>query len=209
MMNRRSILGILPAGVALGLLPVSMSCAASPAGSAVDTIKSFYDTLLSVMQQAKALGLKGRYEKLAPAIHKAFNLPLMTRLSVGPDWQKIGPDDQKKLTDAFSDLSISTYAARFDGYSGEHFDVDPNPTPTSGGVIVNSKLVQKSGEPVQLNYLMREGEGGWQILDVFLKGTISELATRRSEFSTVLRRDGAQALVQLIENRAADLKKSA
>jgi len=62
---------------------------------------------------------------------------------------------------------------------------------------------------VQLNYLMREGEGGWQILDVFLKGTISELATRRSEFSTVLRRDGAPALVQLIENRAADLKKSA
>src|SRR6266567_1060309 len=209
MMNRRSILGILPAGVALGFLPVSMSRAAAPAGSAVDTIKSFYDTLLSVMQQAKALGLKGRYEKLAPAIHKAFNLPLMTRLSVGPDWQKVGPDDQKKLTAAFSDLSVSTYAARFDGYSGARFDVDPNPTQTSGGVIVNTKLVQKSGEPIQLNYRMRDGDSGWQILDVFLKGTISELATRRSEFSTVLRRDGAQGLVQLIENRAADLKKSA
>jgi phospholipid transport system substrate-binding protein len=70
-------------------------------------------------------------------------------------------------------------------------------------------LVQHSGEPIQLNYLMREAEAGWQILDVFLKGTISELATRRSEFSTVLRRGGAQALVQLIQNRAADLKKSA
>ena len=113
MMNRRSILGILPVGVALAALPISASRAATPA---VDTIKSFYDTLLSVMQQAKALGLKGRYEKLDPAIHRAFNLPLMTRLSVGPDWQKLSPEEQKSLTAAFSDLSVSTYAARFDGY---------------------------------------------------------------------------------------------
>src|SRR5215470_848547 len=202
MMNRRSIFRMLAAGAALTALPFSASRAAPPA---VETIKGFYDTLLAVMQQAKALGLKGRYEKLNPAIHKAFNLPLMTRLSVGPDWEKLSPEEQKSLIVAFSDLSVSTYAARFDGYSGEHFEVDPKATPSSGGVIVSSKLVQSSGEPVQLNYLMRESDAGWQILDVFLKGTISELATRRSEFSSVLRRDGVQALVQLIQNRAADL----
>ncbi len=209
MMNRRTVLRVLSTAVALGIAPISAGRAAAPGVSPVDIIKGFYDTLLSVMQQAKTLGLKGRYEKLDPAIHKAFNLPLMTRLSVGPDWQKLNADEQKSLIAAFSDLSISTYAARFDGFSGEHFEVDPNPTQTSGGVIVATKLVQISDEPVQLNYLMRDGDNGWQILDVFLKGTISELATRRSEFSSVLRRDGAQALVQLIEARAADLKKSA
>jgi len=206
MMNRRSILRILPAGLALAAWPMSASRAA---GSPVDTIKAFYDTLLSVMQQAKTLGLMGRYQKLDPTIHRSFNLALMTRLSVGPEWFKLSPDDQKSLIAAFSDLSVSTYAARFDGYSGEHFEVDPNPTPSSGGVIVKSKLVKSSGEPVQLNYLMREGDAGWQILDVFLEGTISELATRRSEFTSVLRRGGAQALVQLIQGRAADLKKPA
>lgn len=205
MMNRRSILRILPVGAVLASLPLRPSQAA---GSPTDTIKSFYDTLLSVMQQAKALGIQGRYEKLDPAIHKAFNLPLMTRLSVGPDWQKISPDDQKKLIAAFSDLSVSTYAARFDGYSGEHFEVDPNTTENSSGVIVSTKLVQTKDEPVQLNYLMRDGDAGWQILDVFLKGTVSELATRRSEFSSVLRRDGADGLLHLIQTRADDLKKA-
>lgn len=205
MMNRRSILRILPVGAMLASLPLRPSQAA---GSPTDTIKSFYDTLLSVMQQAKALGIQGRYEKLDPAIHKAFNLPLMTRLSVGPDWQKISPDDQKKLIAAFSDLSVSTYAARFDGYSGEHFEVDPNTTENSSGVIVSTKLVQTKDEPVQLNYLMRDGDAGWQILDVFLKGTVSELATRRSEFSSVLRRDGADGLLHLIQTRADDLKKA-
>ena len=69
--------------------------------------------------------------------------------------------------------------------------------------------MESSGEVVVLNYLMRDGDAGWQILDVYLKGTVSELATRRSEFSAVLRREGAKALVQLIQSRAADLKKSA
>src|SRR5262249_17214304 len=143
------------------------------------------------------------------AIQKAFNLPLMTRLSIGPDWAKLSPDEQKRLIAAFSDFTVSTYASRFDGYSGERFDVDPNSAQSSGGVVVNTKLVQKSGEAVQLNYPMRDGEAGWQILDVFLKGTVSELATRRSEFSSVLRREGADGLVRLLQSRADDLKKSA
>src|ERR1700675_4711558 len=105
MMHRRSLLRALTAGVALAALPISVSRAA--AAPAVDTIKGFYDTLLSVMQQAKTLGLKGRYDKLDPAIHRAFNLPLMTRLSVGPDWQKLSPEEQKSLTTAFADLSVS------------------------------------------------------------------------------------------------------
>ena len=207
MMNRRRLLLILPIGLALASGKAGR--AATPGSSPQDTIKGFYDTLLSVMQQAKALGFRGRYERLGPAVHKAFNLPLMTRLAVGPDWQKVGPDDQKKLITAFSDLSVSTYASRFDGYSGEHFEVEPNTTQSASGVIVSTKLVQPKDETIQLNYLMRDGDAGWQILDVFLKGTISELATRRAEFSSVLRRDGAQGLVQLIETRAADLKKSA
>jgi phospholipid transport system substrate-binding protein len=207
-MNRRSILRLFPMGFAFWLMPISSSRAAAPDTAAIDTIKSFYDTLLSVMQQAKALGLKGRYEKLNPAIRKAFNLPLMTQLSVGPEWQKLSPEEQKGLIAAFSDFSVSTYAARFDGYSGQHFDVNPNPTPTAGGVIVNTKLVKTSGEPVKLNYLMRNGGAGWQILDVYLDGTISEVAARRSEFSSVLRRDGAEGLIRLVQSRADDLKKS-
>jgi hypothetical protein len=43
---------------------------------------------------------------------------------------------------------------------------------------------------------------------VFLSGTISELATRRSEFTSVLRRDGAQGLLDLLGKRIAELKPS-
>jgi len=73
---------------------------------------------------------------------------------------------------------------------------------------VQTRLIKGNGEPVTLNYLMRQSEDKWQIIDVFLSGTISELATRRSEFTSILRRDGPEGLLQALGKRVADLKAS-
>jgi phospholipid transport system substrate-binding protein len=171
-------------------------------------VQDFYDTLLSVMKQADQLGFQGRYAKLQPAIERAYNLPLMTRLSIGPQWQSLSPDEQAKLTAAFSAYTIATYANRFDGYSGEKFEVGPKPSTTEAGTIIETKLIKGNGEPVSLNYLMRDTNGKPQIIDVYLSGTISELSTRRAEFTSVIRRDGAGGLLQLLDKRIAELKTS-
>lgn len=175
---------------------------ASPNG----TISSFYDTLLSTMKDGPAIGFSGRSERLSPAIRRAFDLPLMTRLMVGPQWVGLTAEQQQHLVAAFSEFSIATYANRFDDYSGERFEVDPTPTPTGNGVIVHTRLVKTDGDDVQLDYLMRETDGGWRIIDVYLSGTLSELATRRSEFSAVMRRGGADALVDALQKKAAQLR---
>jgi phospholipid transport system substrate-binding protein len=169
-------------------------------------VQSLYDVLLGVMKDSKDLGFSGRYERLKPAIEAAYNLPLMSRLSIGPQWQSLTPEQQQRMVVAFDAFTVATYANRFDDYSGERFEVLPETTPASGGVIVQTRLVKGNGEPVTLNYLMRESDGRWQIIDVFLSGTISELATRRSEFTSVIRRDGAEGLLQLLDRRVAELK---
>jgi phospholipid transport system substrate-binding protein len=202
MISRRLFLAA--ASVAAAALPLQLA-AAEPSSPAA-TISSFYDALLSVMKDGPALGFKGRNDRLGPAIRRAFDFPLMTRLMVGLQWPSLTPDQQRQLITAFSDFSVAIYASRFDEYSGERFDVDPNPTPTTGGVVVHSKLVKSDGEVVELDYLMREASGGWQIVDVYLSGTVSELATRRSEFSSVMRQGGAEALVDLLQKRAAQLR---
>jgi phospholipid transport system substrate-binding protein len=169
-------------------------------------VQSFYDVLLQGMKGGAKLGFKGRRDLLAPVIERSFDLPLMTRLTTGLDWQKLSADEQQKLIAAFSDFSIATYANQFDDYSGERFDVDPAPVKTdSGDVIVKSKLVQLKDDPVELDYLMRQGSNGWKIIDIYLSGTISQLAARRSEFSAVLRRDGATGLINLLHQKTAQL----
>jgi phospholipid transport system substrate-binding protein len=176
------------------------------AGTPASAIEGFYATLLDTMKNAEKLGFEGRREKLAPAVDTAYNLPLMARLSVGPQWKDLSAEEQKRFVAGFRELTLTTYAARFDGYSGEKLIVEPGDKDAQGGKIVHTKIVKSNGEPIQLNYLMRQDGDAWKIIDVYLKGTVSELATRRSEFSSVLRRDGAQALLKVMDQKIAEAR---
>src|SRR3954468_11192203 len=99
-----------------GVVLIAMGLAGSArAAEPTEIVREFYATLLEVMKQAEKLGLKGRADKLAPAIDKAYDLPLMARLRVGPKWQSLSPDDQQKIAAGFRQMTIATYASRFDG----------------------------------------------------------------------------------------------
>lgn len=190
---------------ALGLAVAGM---ASPTAAAEPdaTVKGFYDVLLSVMKDGAKLGFAGRRDRLAPVIRQAFDLPLMTRLMVGPQWPSFSASEQQQLIEAFGEFSIANYASQFDDYSGENFIVDPKSAPAPGDdVIVRTKLTQPNDKPVQLDYLLRSDQGKWRIIDVYLSGTVSQLAARRSEFSSVLRRDGVRGLVSLLKEKTTQL----
>ncbi len=196
----------------LGLLPLAglhPGAAAEPESAPAALVERFYGDLLAVMKAAKHLSFDERYNRLSPAVTRSFDLPLMTRIAIGPGWVQIPADQQQRLAAAFSRYTVSVYANRFDDFGGERFEVEPRPAANTNGVVVNSKLVKPNGEQVVLNYLLRQdaaGAGAWKIIDVYLSGTVSELATRRSEFGSVLQRGGAEALVREIEQRTAALR---
>ena len=54
-----------------------------------------------------------------------------------------------------------------------------------------------------LNYLLRQNAGIWRIFDVYLDGSISELATRRSEYTSILDDQGFDGLIDRLEERIA------
>ena len=189
-MKRRDALLVLAACVA-----TPVAAADAPPADVTAPIRAFYAALLDVMKRAKTLGIRGRYDTLAPVVSAAFDLPAMTRISVGPRWTSIPKEQQASLIDAFSRMTIATYASRFDGYSGERFEVDPEVESRGAGSVVHTRIVQSKGEPVALNYLMRRSGSAWKAVDVYLTGTISEIATRRSEFNGILDAGGPQALI--------------
>jgi phospholipid transport system substrate-binding protein len=178
---------------------------ADAAGSTpVATVQALYNALSATMKDGERLGFTGRRDRLEPAVRSAFDLPRMTRLAVGLRWTGLSQQDQSNLINAFGDYSAATYASRFTHNGGETFEVSPNAIATADGTIVHTKLLRPNAEPVQLDYLMKQGAGGdWRIEDVYLSGTISELATRRSEFTSVLDRGGAPALVDALRKKAA------
>src|SRR4028119_1880946 len=107
----------------------------------------------------------------------------MTRIAVGPPWTGLAEGERQALVSAFSDWVVATYAGRFDGYAGESFAITGESTLQSGDRFVRTQLLRPNDAPVQLNYLLRGGEDRWRVVDVYLNGTISELASRRAEFT--------------------------
>ena len=208
---RAALLGLAALSGPIALSGPAAAEAGRPAQLAEATasaiVSGFYDTLVATMKDGPALRFQGRFERLSPAVTAAFDLPAMTRIAAGAQWPGLSPDDQQRLVAAFSRFSIATYAANFDSFGGERFEVLREvATPSAGGgTIVETRLTPKTGAPVQLNYLVRPGKSGLRILDVYVNGTISELATRRSEFASVLNSSGAQGLYQMLETRSRDL----
>jgi phospholipid transport system substrate-binding protein len=170
-------------------------------------IQDLCDALIASMKEGPAAGFEARRQLLEPHIRGALDLARMTRLVIGPPWRGFTAAQQERLVDAFSDFSIATYANRFSSFSGQKFTVDPNASRLENGdAMVHTTLETGEPEPVKLDYLMREDAGRWRVIDVFLSGTISELAARRSEYSAVLRTGGADALVELLRRKTAELR---
>jgi len=182
-------------------LPVPAQAAAGPS----EVIRHFYGELLDVMQHAATLGAKGRYQKLEPIVLRIFDVPYMARLSIGPSWAKLATDQKRRASQAYGRYLTALYATRFDGYSGERFEV-LGEQQIKHGTMVKSRIVKSNGEPVSINFVMHDNDIAWQARDVYLDSAISELATRRSEFSAVLRTSGIDALIASLNKKADDLQ---
>lgn len=204
---------LLRRALAAAALALALSGSATPglakAGPPSDLVGQLNETLIEVMKNAATLGFQGRLAKLSPVLSAAFNYPLMARIATSQHWKKLSGEQQKLLAQRFAELSAATFAARFDGYKGESFQIIEEVQRPRDTILVENHLIKASGESIPLNYLLREAEGEWRIVDVYLDAKFSELAIKRSEFTSVLGKRGFDALIAEIDSRIAKMKQEA
>jgi phospholipid transport system substrate-binding protein len=169
-------------------------------------VDALHENLISVMKNAETLGYNGRFEQLEPVIIELFDIPFMAEKSIGRHWKTVEENNRGRLLSTFERFTVANYAGRFTGYSGQTFETFKERESKHGTVLVYSRLISEDGETVQLNYRLRPGEDdSWKIIDVLLNGTISELALRRSEYSSLIQREGFAALMTALNKRIDDL----
>jgi phospholipid transport system substrate-binding protein len=188
------------AGLGLSMLCSQVHAAQSSGG---DTVQGLYDALLSTMKNARTLGQSGRFAQLDPVIRRSFDVSWMARLSVGPSWTGLSEAQRQQATDSYGRYISATYADRFDSYAGQKLEVIGE-EPAASGVLVHSRIIKADGEPVNVDYMMRRNGESWLISDIYLDSAISEVATRRSEFAAILKREGIDGLIAAL-NRKADI----
>lgn len=190
--------------LATSLVALAPLASAAPQGAPRAVVEQFHDALLGVMKEAKSLGFEGRRSKLAPAVERSFDLTYMAQVATGSAWSAMQPQQQDELVELFRRMTVSTYASRFTGYSGQQFEILGIQETPRGDVLVRTNL-SNGTEQIPIDYLMRKADDGWKIADIYFK-RISELATRRSEYSSVIQRNGVDAFLQTLETKVKQIE---
>ncbi len=168
-------------------------------------IQQLIGGLLDIMKAGAGTPFPRRFDMLAPIIDRTFDLSVILEESVGPSWPALPPEQQQLLTDAFRRYTVASYVNSFNEYNGERFEVIPETRVVGTQQIVQTRIIPQSGDIHELDYVMRQGQAGWRVVDVLADGTISRIAVQRSDFRRLLTRGGAQALADSLRSKSAVL----
>lgn len=167
------------------------------------TVERLHATVAAVMSRADELGYTGRYEELEPVVRNSFNIPTITRIAAGAHWTRLDSGERDALIDLFGDFVVSTYAHRFNDYSGQNFETLGHESIRPGLEMVHARIHRPAEEDVVLNYVLKAGDDGWRIVDIHLRGTVSQVSVWRSEFGSILSRQGFDELLVQLQKKIA------
>ncbi len=214
-LHRRMILASLLSLAALGIVqPIHAQTASqgetaqaqtATARDAVDTVQTFEAALLQIMKSGKQAPFKERFETLASAVDKAFDLQTILQNSIGPRWSSLSADLRTALLQTFRRYTVASWVANFDSWNGQRFEMSSDLRLVGNVVIIPTQIVPSSGSPTKLDYVMQQRASGWKVVDVLADGSISRVAVQRSDFRHLLTNGGVPALMSSLTQKINSL----
>jgi len=191
--------------LALGLVLAPLAQAATPEATPVDTLDA---GLIAGMKAGSAgQGFQARYDALVPIVRKAYDLQEVTKNSVGFLWSTLPAAQQEELNKLFEQFTVASYVSQFNAFNGQSFKLLPEEKALGAKKIIETQLLPGDGsDPVELDYVVADGGAGWQINDVLLGGTISQVAVHASDFASLVKSGDASALIQALKSKIAALQ---
>ena len=178
---------------------------AAAASEITAPVEQLHAGLISIMKAGKIVSFRQRYETIAPVIGRTFDLQAILRQVVGPRWPSLAADQQAALAEAFRRYTIASYVANFDTYSGQRFDTGPAVRAVGNDRVVETRIASPDGRVHSLDYVMRQEDGGWKVVDVLAEGSISRVASQRSEMRSLLAGGGGAELLVSLRQKTSEL----
>jgi phospholipid transport system substrate-binding protein len=178
--------------IAACFLVVAVLVPARPAAAAADpaaVISSLGNEALKVL--GKNVDPSLRVARFRQLFTEDFDVPGIARFVLGRYWRLATPLQQQEFIKAFTNYIALAYSNRLAEYSGESLRVIGS-RPAPDGELVSSEIMRTNGQPpARVDWLLTPHSGAYKINDVIVEG-ISMAVTQRSEFASVIQRNGGQ-----------------
>ena len=172
---------------------------AGQAEDAADFIKKLGDETVATLA-ATEVSQDERIAKYQVLVERSFAMKTIARYVLGRNWRAATPEQQTEYLELFRAFVIDNYASKLDSFSGTVFRIVDAQALDEKDTIVSTE-VQSPGNPaVLIGYRVRVRNGKYRIIDVIVEG-VSLVATQRSEFASVVDRNGIEGLLDLLRER--------
>ena len=185
MMRRWLLIGgsVLIAGILLSARPAA--AAADPAAVITNLGNQALQVLGSNVDPSQ------RVVRFRQLFSQDFDVPGIARFVLGRYWQIATPQQQQEFIGLFTSYIAVAYSDRLAEYSGETLRVTGSRA-AADGAMVSSEIVRPNGAPpAKIDWLLTQENGAYKISDVIVEG-VSMAVTQRSEFASVIQRNGGQ-----------------
>ena len=184
--------------VILLLVQSTQPVSAGTLDEAIKFVQNLGDNAIEVLKAPNTSPEQRRAEFQA-LLDRGFAVKTIGRFALGRNWRAATPEQQQEYLSLFRQFILNTYASRLDGYSGQSFNVvDARPIDDKD-TLVNTEIGQTDAEPLRVDYRVRTKQGTYKIVDVLVEG-ISLITTQRSEFSSIINREGFDGLLKLMRD---------
>lgn len=190
------MLGALAAPTALQIFGRSRPAMATPEGASA-FVKNLVDEAIAVLK----IPIENKIERergLQNLLTENFDFPLITRLVVGRYWRKANDAQKEAFMVVFKQHIVGVYTSQLGVYSDEKVAMRNVAARTDKDTIVGTEIMRQSDPPLRLDWLVRETNGAYKIIDIAAEG-VSMMTTKRSEFSSVIAREGIDGLINRLE----------
>jgi len=183
--------------VASVILALPALAADGPAASLIETTSAQVIDLVKSTQGAQ------REAGIRRVLEQSFDLAYMGQQALGKYWASTSPDLQARYLKAAVGAEAHAYAERFGQYGGQTLTLGKVTTRPNGVTVVDSRLNQSNGQPIKIEWEVRDTGGAPRITDVKIEG-VSMVITRRTDFTSYIQNNGGkvEALIQELDARA-------
>jgi len=190
-------------GVLLLILTAVQPSKADEATDAQAFVRNLADKAISQLT-SPSMSQGEREQSFRKLLDEHFDVPAIGRSALGRYWRVATSEEQTEYLSLFEDLVVATYAQRFRDYGGENLDIlgaSKSTGSEDNAVVVQSQISRNVAKPIRLDWRVARPSGDPKIVDLVIEG-VSMMQTQRSEFSSVIVRNGNKVAGLINELRA-------
>jgi phospholipid transport system substrate-binding protein len=175
------------------------------AGAAKDTVQTQIDKMLTEMKtpEFKAMQRDAKLTEITNIINEVFDWQELSRRTLGREWKKFSPDQQKEFMSLFQKLLEGVYADRILAYTHEEIDFGKETELKKGRVEVESYIITTDNKKVPLFYRLTNKSGQWRVYDVVIEG-VSMVKNYRGQFREILTNKKPEDLLQTLREKTKE-----